>query len=194
MRKLGVALGVIAVVASACSSPAATPPSSPPIVFESGAAAVPCLSGLTCFPIADLQHDVITPLTAAGYTCIPQAEGTGAICKPKNAEFYLEIDRQSVHVKSTTLLGVRPVPDADTLVAQITIGLRAVLPVLLPKFPGAQQFFQQQLRAAATQPNACTGKSVGHGYGIICLGRPAPAGAHTANAVVDFGVHTTSDH
>jgi hypothetical protein len=147
-----------------------------------------------CFPVGDFQRDVIAPLTAAGYACIPKTQGRGALCATKNAQFYLLLYPYSVDVRLTAISPSQE-PDADTAIALITTGLRAVLPLLLPKSPGAQQFFLQRLHTAATQPDACvTLTPVGHGYGITCLGRPAPAGAHVATIVAQFTVYTTSQH
>lgn len=197
MLKLGVALGIVAVVLAACTSPASSPGSSsttvPPIAFEPTAAAIPCPSFPLCFPIGDLQRDVIAPLTAAGYNCLPK-DGGGSVCSTTNGQFYIELYPYSVGVElwPTTANLHR---DADSSLAQITTGLRAVLPLLLPKSSGAQQFFLRQLQTAATRPHACvTLEPVGHGYGITCLGRPARATTHLANTVSGFRIFTTSRH
>jgi hypothetical protein len=171
-----VAVAVVVIVrqSSGSTSTAATPGP-----FESGALPVACpgstdTTALHCFPIGDLNRDVVKPLTAGGFRCIP-GDANGQICISHAAGVVVYVWPESVDVELSVVVGAGTEPDAATGLRQITDGLRVALRLLLPHSPNAQQSFVQQVQNAVRKPGSCRLLvRNGHGYGTSCFGHPAP--------------------
>lgn len=161
-------------------------PAAAPGPFEAAARPVPCPGHpqARCFPVGDIEQNVVKPLTATGYRCVP--DSTAEICGPPDRSILIDIHPTSVVV---LIAAFTHPPDADTGLRQITTALQAVLPLLLPKSPNAQQSFLQWLQNAAARPNGC--RLIvrdNNGYAQICQGHPAPAGAQSATTVIRVAI------
>ncbi|HEY0807371.1 MAG TPA: hypothetical protein VGD84_20060 [Pseudonocardiaceae bacterium] len=179
---VGIALVVVAAVVVITHQPSGTAAASgaaTPGPFESTAQPVPCPGStgpdpLRCFPIGDLQQDVVTPLTASGFRCIP-GTAKSTLCLSRAAGVVVQVWPESVQVELPVVVGIGTEPDAVTGLQQITDAMRVVLRLLMPHSPNAQKSFLQPVQDAARKPGLCPELiRDGHGYGWSCFGHPAP--------------------